>query len=78
MANTENSSDPMAVMTILESYGELPVHILRMDKRMNISPCDWMMLEFQYEQDFEAMRDFINLHRHPKNGSFIYPLGGMA
>lgn len=73
MANTE--TDPMTTMTFHESYGELPVHMLRMIDRMNISPADWMMLEVRFEQDFEAMRDFINLNRHPVNGSFTYPFG---
>lgn len=76
MANTE--TDPMTTMTFHESYGELPVHMLRMVKRMNISPSDWMMLELQFDGDFERMRDFINLNRHPSNGSFIYPMGGMS
>lgn len=74
MANTE--TDPMVTMTFHESYGELPVHMLRMVKRMNISPSDWMMLELQFDSDFEAMRDFINLNRSKTNGSFIYPFGG--
>jgi hypothetical protein len=68
----------MMTMTFHESYGELPVHMLRMVQRMNISPSDWMMLELQFEGDFEAMRDFILAHRNKSNGSFIYPLGGMA
>ena len=66
----------MGTMTFHESYGELPVHLLRMVKRMNISPSDWMMLELQFAQDFEAIKDFINANRSQSNGSFIYPFGG--
>lgn len=76
MTNTQSEGDPMMTMTFHESYGELPVHMLRMVNRMNISPSDWMMLEIQFDSDFEAMRDFINENRSKTNGSFIYPFGG--
>lgn len=76
MTNTQSEGDPMMTMTFHESYGELPVHMLRMVNRMNISPSDWMMLEIQFDSDFEAMRDFINANRSKSNGSFIYPFGG--
>ena len=73
MANTQ--TDPMTTMTFHESYGELPTHMLRMVKRMNISPADWMMLELRFDGDFESIRDFINANRNPSNGSFTYPFG---
>lgn len=76
MTNTQSEGDPMMTMTFHESYGELPVHMLRMVNRMNISPADWLMLEIRFGTDFESMRDYINTHRNPSNGSFTYPFGG--
>lgn len=49
----------MQTMTFHEAYGELPVHLLRMVKRFNVSPSDWYGLEHRFGTDFVAMRECI-------------------
>jgi len=74
MAKTTN---PMTDMTFHEVYGEIPVHMLRMINRMNITPAEFYMLEYQFDKDWQGMRDFINNNRND-DGDFRYPMGGMS
>lgn len=46
-------------MTHHESYGILPVHLLRMVKRFNVSPADWDGLTTAHGTNWETIRETI-------------------
>lgn len=59
----------MARMTFHESYGgELPVKTLALIKAANVSPADYILMQFQYGDDWSQIDHAIQ--RHSSTGSF--------
>lgn len=64
-------------MTFHESYGSLPLHILRMTKRFNIPPAEYDELLRMFGEvvtDWQAMYTFITANVNPNNGMFYMPV----
>lgn len=61
-------------LTFQEAYGTMPKALWALIKRYNVSPSDYMMIEFTTGEDYNAIESFIldNL----RGNSFCYPLGG--
>lgn len=57
-------------MTFHESYGTLPVHILRMVRKFNVSPSDYDMLTDTFGTDWDGMREAITDNIIPGTRSF--------
>lgn len=64
------------MFTFQEAYGHLPTSLWALIKKHNVSPADYMMLQFSFSEDFDRIADFIKANLNGK--SFNYPLGGMA
>lgn len=60
--------------TFQEAYGNMPRALWQEIKRHNVSPTDYMMIQFHAGEDWDRIRSFIKANLNGK--SFNYPFGG--
>lgn len=63
-------------LTFQEAYGTMPKALWKIIRKYNVSPSDYMMIEFTTGEDYDQIAGFIT--DNLRNGSFLYPMGGMV
>lgn len=66
----------MEEFTYNENFGSLRFDTAALISKHNVSPADFMLIEFGFGQDWDRINDFIRANVKGMRRNFYYPFGG--